>query len=309
MPERNTAPFEMEDREPPAIELTRKLLSYFLSGPFTPGERLPSERQLAESIGVGRAAVREALKALTLLGIVRQRHGGGTFLSSATSDLLPRTVEWGLLLGDQQLDDLIELRNHLEPTLAELAAARRTDEHVAALRTIHDAMAAAGDDFEAYVDLDVEFHHAIADAAGNKAMGDVLAGVGSLLHAWTHRVIIAASETSSSLKMHTPILRAIEAGDPAAARQAMEAHMERANRRLRASISDAPDLGSQSSALASVSALVSCGPLGPRTAPLWRPLPMTSSGSKRSSPRANGPASPSSPRSARPRSVTLIAMP
>ena len=79
------------------MEIARRLLDYFLSGEVEPGERIPSERRLAESLGVGRSLVREALKSLHLLGLLEVRQGDGTYLKRTDSELLPQVIEWGLL--------------------------------------------------------------------------------------------------------------------------------------------------------------------------------------------------------------------
>lgn len=221
----------------PTVEITRRLLDYLLSGQLTPGQKIPSERQLAEALAVGRGALREAIKSLSLLGLLEQRIGDGTYLSGSSSDLLPQVIEWGLLLGDKRLDDLLEARYHLEVLLSELAAQRRTEEQLARLRELVAQMHAAGnDDLDGYVRADIAFHLQLAACSGNTVLAGVLTNIQSLLQAWTSRVIHAAGETRSSLAMHEPILTALENGDPEAARRAMTLHMDRAIRRLRESM-------------------------------------------------------------------------
>lgn len=229
--------FELDRRESANTELTRKLLDYLLSGELTPGQKIPPERALAEALGVGRAAVRHAIKSLSLLGLLEQRQGDGTYLSRTESDLLPRVIEWGLLLGERHLDDLVEARHHLEIVLAGLAAERRSAEELEALRAAFAAMAAATD-AESYVEADIAFHLQIAAASHNSALAGILENVQSLLRVWARRVIEAAGETSTSLTMHRRVLRAIEQRDAEAARQTMEAHMARAGRRLRATLTE-----------------------------------------------------------------------
>src|SRR6476661_2311336 len=80
-------------------EVTRRLLTYFTSDAIQPGDRLPPERQLALTLGVGRSAVREALAALEILGVVTVRPGSGTYLRGKASELLPQTLSWGMLIG------------------------------------------------------------------------------------------------------------------------------------------------------------------------------------------------------------------
>ncbi|WP_201846471.1 FadR/GntR family transcriptional regulator [Streptomyces endocoffeicus] len=220
------------------MELTRRLLGYLLSGELKPGQRIPSERQLAETLSTGRSTVREAIKSLSLLGLLEQRVGDGTYLSRSTSDLLPQVIEWGLLLGEKSLEDLLEARHHLEVQLAGWAAERRTEQQLERLQDLARQMRDAGDDFDAYAAADIAFHLQVAEASGNTVLTSVLTNIQSLLRAWASRVIRTAGETKTSLAMHEPILKAVERRDAEAARQAMRAHMDRATRRLRASMPD-----------------------------------------------------------------------
>jgi GntR family transcriptional repressor for pyruvate dehydrogenase complex len=163
--------------EPLPAQVARLLLDYLLAGNVSPGTRLPSERQLAEELGVGRSVVREALKSLGLLGLVEVRQGDGTYLRRVESELLPRVIEWGLLLGERRTADLIEARQHLEVVTAQLAAARRDDDDVAALAAALRCMREAGSDIEAFVTADVAFHLRVAHAAGNTVLSDVLRNI------------------------------------------------------------------------------------------------------------------------------------
>src|SRR4051794_1938508 len=151
-------------RETPSAEVTRRLLDYLLSGDIHVGNKIPPERQLAQALNVGRSAVREAIKSLSLLGLLDVRQGDGTYLTGSSSDLLPRVIEWGLLLGERRVHDLVEARTNLEITVAGLAAERRTDEQVARLRELIGAMEKAADDIATYVDADLSLHLTIAAA-------------------------------------------------------------------------------------------------------------------------------------------------
>jgi GntR family transcriptional repressor for pyruvate dehydrogenase complex len=217
-----------------SAEIARHLVDYLLSGAVAPGSRLPSERQLAEAFGVGRSAVREALAALSLIGLIEIRHGDGTYLKRADSPLLPQMVEWGLLLGEQHTNDLIEARQRIEVVVAGLAAERRSDADLAALEACLDRMAAQAElrEVAAFVDADVEFHLVLAEAAGNSALRDVLNSIQSLLRAWIGRVIAEGHE-HASYEEHVPIVAAVRAQDTAAAAAAMDAHMRSAANRLR----------------------------------------------------------------------------
>jgi GntR family transcriptional repressor for pyruvate dehydrogenase complex len=226
----------LERRQTPSEEVTQQLLGYLLSGRMPPGTRLPSERQLAERLGVGRSAVREAIKSLSLLGLLEVRQGSGAYLSGHTSDLLPRVLEWGLLLGEPSMRDIIELRHHLEVTATGLAAERASTEDVQQLRALVARMEQAGSDVPAYVDADIQFHLRLAQAGGNNVLASLITNIQSLTRVWATRVLEHAGETTSSLAMHEPIIDAVAAGDVDAARRAMEAHMQRATRRLHAAL-------------------------------------------------------------------------
>lgn len=227
---------------PPHVELARTLMEYLLSGAVSSGQRLPGERALSQALGVSRASLRDAMKSLILLGLLEQRQGDGTYLARSDSYLLPAVIEWGLLFDRPEIDALIDARYHLEVTMAGLAATRRDEESIARLRTVVERMhkCVEADDLEGYVAADVDFHLAVADASGSPVLSNFLANVSVLLKVWAKRVIFAAGETQSSIVRHIPILEAIEAGDEPAARAAMEAHMERARRRLAEAVSNPP---------------------------------------------------------------------
>jgi GntR family transcriptional regulator, transcriptional repressor for pyruvate dehydrogenase complex len=234
------ATLRIEPREGPLAEITRKLLDYLLSGEIEPGSKIPSERQLADGLGVGRSAVREAIKSLSLLGLLDVRQGDGTYLSRSGSDLLPRVIEWGLLLEEPQLVDLLEARTEIEIVVTGLAAQRASEAELAALRTRLEEMRSAGSDVDAYVEADIAFHLEIARASGNGVLANLLTSLRSLLRVWADRVLHHAGETDTSLAMHEPIVKAISDHDADKARAAMRAHMERANRRLREALDADP---------------------------------------------------------------------
>ncbi len=227
---------DLARRETVSTEIARRLLSYLLTGNVQPGERIPSERKLAEALGVGRSVVREALKSLTLLGLVDVRQGDGTYLRTTESEFLPQSVEWGLMLGQKRTRDLVEARRHLEEVLAGLAASRRTEEDLEALRGLLAEMRAAAEDPDAFVAADVAFHLRVTRAAGNETLGGVIGGIRSLLQAWISRVMHSADSYAPSVAEHAAILAALEAGDVDGARAAMHAHMDGAYRRLEAAL-------------------------------------------------------------------------
>lgn len=226
----------LDPRESLDSELTRKLLGFLLSGAVSPGDRLPSERVLSQSLQVGRQALRNAIKSLAILGVVESRMGSGTYFVGRQSALLPDVIEWGILLNQNWVNELIDGRSDLEIMFAGLAAERRTDNDLNDLRSVLDNMRAAGDDYAVYAEADARFHLTIATASRSVVLAGVLGNIKSLLNAWSVRVISTAGETATSLPMHEAVFDAVQARDVDGARYAMQAHMERAVRRLRASV-------------------------------------------------------------------------
>lgn len=139
------------------------------SGTMKPGDALPSEKALQEQLKVSRFALREGLARLSALGIIKVVHGKGAVI---TEGIDPQSLRHVFLpmhpaLRSERQRDLLEARVVLEGELAYLAAKRRTREHLKAFEEILDRSRAAIDDQEAFSDLDLQFHKAIAEAAGN----------------------------------------------------------------------------------------------------------------------------------------------
>lgn len=209
-----------------------RLLDLFTSGSIAPGTRLPPERQLAASLEVGRSAVREALAALEILGIVDVRPGSGTYLRGTASELLPQTLGWGVLLGERKTAELLELRSGLEIYVARLAADRLDDDELAILGRHLDRMRRSVDDLKAFVKADLAFHHQLADAAGNGVLLDLLQVVRALLRIWADRAVRDVSHARTALAEHEAVYHALRNRDADAAASAMATHMATASARL-----------------------------------------------------------------------------
>lgn len=216
----------------PVSEVARRLMDLFTSGEIEPGTRLPPERQLSLTLGVGRSAVREALAALEILGIVDVRPGSGTYLRGTASDLLPQTLRWGLLIGRRSTGDLLDVRSGLEIYCARLAASRADAADTARLAASLERMRSAGDDLAAFARADAAFHDALARAAGNSALVDLLHVVRSLLQVYADRAVHDADAARLAVAEHDAVFRAVEARDEDAAASAMAVHMATAAARL-----------------------------------------------------------------------------
>jgi GntR family transcriptional repressor for pyruvate dehydrogenase complex len=213
-------------------EVAERLMAYFTGGHIPAGTRLPSERQLAASLGVGRSAVREALAALEILGIVIVRPGSGTYLRAGISELLPRTLSWGLMLGEPRTRELVELRSGLEVQAVELAAQRLSDEALQRLGSYVQAMRTSGKDFAAFVEADSFFHRDIAVGSGNQVLQELLQSIRSLLRIWVDRALHDEAHAATAVKEHAEVLEALKSRDGTSAAAAMRRHMDSASRRL-----------------------------------------------------------------------------
>jgi DNA-binding FadR family transcriptional regulator/uncharacterized protein YgbK (DUF1537 family) len=234
----------IEKKDSIVVEITQKLMEYLLSGNIKAGEKLPSERNLSEALGVGRSSLREALKALTLLGLLDVRTGNGTYLKKAESSLLPQIIEWGLLLGEKRTTDLIEARPFIDISIAKLAAQKRSSRDIEELRVIMDQLKFAKDNHN-YVEADVSFHMKLAEIARNTVLRDILASIQSLLKTWILTVIESVGSTDFSYEEHYNIFKAVECGDVEGASIAMGKHTESATQRLKSALAGIEEISTR----------------------------------------------------------------
>jgi GntR family transcriptional repressor for pyruvate dehydrogenase complex len=209
-----------------ADEVVERLVRLILDQGLRPGDRLPSERQLMAQFGVGRSSLREAMKALSVLGVVDVSVGSGAFVADGVASVLTKPLAWALLMGDKDARDLAEARQAIEGELAALAAERATDEELAAIGERLALMRATLDDAEAFTRYDLEFHLAIARAAHSEVLYRVVQILRHLLHDWFLEVYSRVEDKRSFLAHHAPIYEAIRARDAASARRAMIEHLD-----------------------------------------------------------------------------------
>lgn len=204
------------------IEQVRDLIA---SGRLKPGDRLPAERELAQTLSVGRSAVREAIRAMESLGLVEARAGEGTFVAafpgSRGRDPLTAAFfqEWSTQLK------LFEVRRVIEPDLAALAARRATVEQIEKLRATLDEQKAQVERGGTGGQQDATFHFLIAESTGNEVLVRIVDSLMDLLSKTREANLQNDERRTLSLKQHGAILRAIEARDPRAAEEAMWDHI------------------------------------------------------------------------------------
>ncbi|WP_328806992.1 FadR/GntR family transcriptional regulator [Nocardiopsis coralli] len=191
------------------------------------GDRLPSERELSERIGVSRASIKQAIVVLEVQGLVEIRHGGGTYLR--TDHLRPEPVSI-LVDRKRRLPDVLDAREALETKLAELAAQRRTDDDLAALDGALDVMEADIASGELGEDGDHRFHAAITAAARNELLAAFMSELSDQIAETRKESLHQPERPAQSLRQHRDIVDAIRAQDPEAAVAAMRAHLQSVSR-------------------------------------------------------------------------------
>ena len=198
-----------------------------LTGDLKVGDQLPPERELAEHFGVSRTAVREAVKALRQKGLVEVQPGRGTFITNGTSQAMRHSL--GLMIKIGQADgasNLVEVREIFEPEIAALAATRADEENIAAMREAVTAMDAALEDADAFVEADLDFHLALAEATQNALIPTLIDSIVDLLREQRKRIALVEGGLQRGQFHHKRILDVIIRHDPEAAREAMRAHLQ-----------------------------------------------------------------------------------
>jgi GntR family transcriptional repressor for pyruvate dehydrogenase complex len=232
-----TTPFRQIKRARVSDAIVEQLLQLISSGTLEPGKRLPSERDLSKRFGVGRTSVREALKPLISMGILEGRVGSGTYVSAETGQF-QKPLAWGLLRDLNGQDDLVETRQMLETNAAHWAALRARPENLAAIEGTIQGMADHLQQPADFQDHDTAFHFEIARAAQNQILYRLINVIRGQIQTWIgERLTLAPNRAETlartSLAQHQEIFAAIKTGDAAAARSAMDQHIQTATRDLR----------------------------------------------------------------------------
>jgi GntR family transcriptional regulator, transcriptional repressor for pyruvate dehydrogenase complex len=215
-------------------EIVNSIGDLIIRGIWKPGEMIPTEKELAARFGVGRSTVREAVKSLVVLGVLEARAGEGSFLREPDSRLLSGAFRWGLLLSERNLDDLVEARVLVECECARRAALSRSK--LTGLFAIQDKMTVSESHHQQFMDWDNRFHVCIATMAQNSIFINISSTIQEVVRVWYPDTFYIEGTKAATLQEHFRIAKAIEAGDPAAAQEAMAAHLLAASARLKRSL-------------------------------------------------------------------------
>jgi GntR family transcriptional repressor for pyruvate dehydrogenase complex len=195
------------------------------TGDLTPGQKLPSERELRLRFGVGRSSLREALRCLTIVGVLETRAGEGTYLSLNHDKFIGKVLEWRVATERKNVENLMKVRLALETETASNAALNTSEEQVRELEAALEEMKNSLGSPQRFVEADVAFHLLIAKASSNDLIFDLL----SLIRSQLQRAFLALGNGPASpqlaLDEHLRILDAIRRRDAESAMTLMREHI------------------------------------------------------------------------------------
>lgn len=213
-----------------------QIKSFMIRGHLKPGDKLPTEMELAEKFEVSRTSVREALSALSLTGILEIRQGEGIFVKRSPSNAVIEPLSFILLLEKDQLQNILEVRKALEIEAADLAAQRRDKDDLNSIRAAVEAMEKDLPEAVNSENIDLSFHLALAKASKNplldRLMNTVQEIISQTLHV-TRALWLNSGSTQRLYEEHKEIYLAIAAKDQVTARQLMYEHLIKVDRELK----------------------------------------------------------------------------
>jgi GntR family transcriptional regulator, transcriptional repressor for pyruvate dehydrogenase complex len=219
-----------------ADEIVEQLRSLILTGEYTPGSKLPPERELAKQLGVNRASLREALKKLEHLGLVRIRQGDGTrienFMETAGIELIAHLIPIAAGANPDIIRDVLEFRQIFGCEVARLAAERAGAEELERMREIAEKAKASELGADELLQLDFDFYVVLAQAARNRVMALLINTVRNAVHSYAPLMVHLNGPAEEVLEQHRALIAAIEARDPVAAAAAAEAHLRAGTSRV-----------------------------------------------------------------------------
>ena len=193
------------------------------SGEIREGERIPTERVLAERFGVSRTCVREALGALKLSGVIQGRPGAGTYLAKASPGGIDRSDL--LLVEEGSPFEILESRKIIEPAIASLAARKATTADVARLADAMESLRVSAEDEESLTEADRQFHMCMAEATHNRILIRTLGQILDLMQRIYYPAVGIVGPHDGYYDTHNEVFRNVQERNSRGAERAMRAHL------------------------------------------------------------------------------------
>jgi GntR family transcriptional regulator, transcriptional repressor for pyruvate dehydrogenase complex len=209
-------------------QVVSRILELIRTGSLRAGDRLPPERELIEIFGISRPSLREALRALSTLGVVKSQHGGGAYVSDLDARTLLAPLDFYISLTKANFADAFDSRRVIEIEIARRAASKATRGDIGNLQDIIDAHQTVQDDLVGFRILDTRFHEKVSAIAGNAVLQRIAYGLYNLgldFQNFDRRTRNDPGLIAQSTADHSEIAAAIVARDPERAAQAMSKHI------------------------------------------------------------------------------------
>jgi GntR family transcriptional repressor for pyruvate dehydrogenase complex len=218
-----TTPIERTTLSAAAFE---RLITNVVHGKWKAGQQIPTERVLCQQLGIARNSLREALKAMELIGMLDSRVGEGTFVCPR-SEFLSQPLLWAFTGTDHaELADLMEARALMEANLAGLAAKRATPEELKHIEETLHAMERDIAGSETVLESDMAFHLSVGQAAHNEVLANAAQLLRNMLKYWIHLKLMIGRIPVQALERHREIYQAIHDRDVQASRRLMQEHLD-----------------------------------------------------------------------------------
>ncbi len=228
--------FKSVVRETSLTEKAQKQVeALIVNGTLKAGDRLPSERELTEQLKVSKTVIREAVRSLVAKGLLDVRVGSGMYVRAVSSDIMKEPMSLLLRSNVLQPNDVFEVRESLEVTIAGLAAGRASESDLAAMAANIKALQSTQLSAADYAELDVEFHRLLVKAAGNLLFAFLLDSLNDVMIEVRLRAfnIDEGKTVENALQEHLHIFDRVKAHDVEGARAAMQKHLTQGLKILR----------------------------------------------------------------------------
>ncbi len=213
-------------KEGAAEKVVKRILELVKSGNLRAGDKLPSERKLNEIFGLSRPTLREALRSLSILGVIEMRHGGGAFVTDLKAKSLLAPLDFFVSLSVENAQEVFACRRLIEIEIARKCALNATEADISELENMVTAQEKVGADPIGFRILDSEFHEKLSSIAGNNVMERLSSGFYNMGLEERRKATSSAQVTLRSVKEHKRIVDHIKLHDDEKTAQAMADHLE-----------------------------------------------------------------------------------
>lgn len=217
--------FDPVERTTVSEEIAKRIIDLINSGSLKPGDKLPSERKLMDQLNVSRSPIREALRSLSLIGLLETRPGDGTYVSEHLTPTLTDQIDWSILMRKADIVEWLEVREPLEIQAASLAAERATSEGVEKLQSALQEYYDSASDSQRLVEAEIQFHRTVVNLADNATLSQLMDIFYNFYRTYVQQKRFHFAVKNPRTQGHREIVEAIQSGDAEVAREAMIQHL------------------------------------------------------------------------------------